>query len=83
MLAGMNGYMFRSKLGALIFMGFILFAVFRVIGTEENGGQLATAADEITAQQQAMRNQPAGDAAWDAETLRNDGWGDEVAPPEG
>lgn len=75
--------MFRSKLGALVFMGFILFAVFRVIGTEDNGGELATAGDRIAAQREAFQGQQHNNAGWDAETLRQDGWGDEVAPPEG
>lgn len=40
----MHGYMFRSRLGALIFTAFILLAVYRMVGTEDDAGQLAEAA---------------------------------------
>ena len=44
----MHGYMFRSKLGALVFVAFILLAVFRMVGTEEDGGQLAAAKSQFS-----------------------------------
>ncbi|WP_340588598.1 hypothetical protein [Erythrobacter alti] len=78
--------MFRSKVGALVFLGFIMLAVFRVVGTEDNGGELATASDRITAQAEAMHSNHPGNTeadGWTAETLADDGWGDEVVQPQG
>lgn len=86
----MQGYMFRSRLGALIFMGFILLAVFRVIGTEDNSGDLALASEQIEAQSQSQPQshpagsydqQPATASDWEAKQLQDDGWGQDAFAP--
>ena len=82
--------MFRSKLGALIFMGFILLAVFRVVGTESNGGDIANASKQFgTAPESVATGQTAPEPApqqvqssaiYESKDLQADGWGDEVLP---
>lgn len=50
----MRGYMFRNRLGALIFVAGILFAVFRMVGTEESAGELVTAANKLQDQRASL-----------------------------
>ena len=49
----MTGYMFRSKLGAVVFVGLILFSVYRMVGTESDGGELVDAVETIEAGRQS------------------------------
>ncbi len=58
----MRGYMFRSKLGALVFIGSVLFAVFRLVGTEDQAGEIALAGERIAKQREGLEAQGSGSA---------------------
>lgn len=50
----MRGYMFRNRLGALLFVGGTAVAAAALIGGEQDEGMLLSAAEEIKQQRAAM-----------------------------
>ncbi|MDE1468549.1 hypothetical protein [Aurantiacibacter sp. D1-12] len=75
----MRGYMFKSRIGALVFVGGILFAVFRMVGTEENAGDLLTATGQLEEKRAAARGQGAPEPAQNQSAnapAETGGWGD-------
>lgn len=77
--------MFRSRLGALVFLGSILFAVYRMVGTEDQAGELALAGERIAAQRELVGSQqadPSRRQSWQEDDLAADGWGDAAIAPD-
>lgn len=80
----MTGYMFRSKLGALIFMGFILLAAFRAVSILTVSNDISDTTNRIVSEDlPAAMNAPHEYTPPnpEAKELRNAGWGEEVLPP--
>lgn len=62
----MRGYMFRNRWFALLFVCLTLAGVTKLIGTEEDGGTIQEATDQLTqvkdqAEQMTTQTTPAGD----------------------
>ena len=66
-MAGMRGYMFRNRWGALFFVGLTLAGVTTLVGTEKEGGALQEATHQL-ARQKAQAEELAADPASATET---------------
>ncbi len=68
----MRGFMFRNRWLALLFVGMVLAGITRIVGTEEGGGVVEVARDQILSQHgQAANRQPDDVAIRETETSRD------------